>query len=96
MKDINYSETALNVTLDRQEMFDRSSSGTSQQLPYDYESITHISAYAYSKNGKPTTQPIYAPDVELGTSILPTSLDYLHIKLLYCNGKSTHVSMLWN
>ena len=80
-------------------MFDRIiSSGTSQSLPYDYASITHIPTYKYSKNGQPTTQTIHAPYAVLGTSDQPTMLDYLHIKLLYCNGKlkSTHVSMLWH
>ena len=74
----------------RAKEFDLNYMSTTQNLPYDYKSIMHFSAYKYSRNGKPTLQPLdkSIPESDLGISDTPTELDYLHINLLYGEGKS--------
>ena len=70
--------------------FKRNLLSTPQNLPYDYESIMHFRPYSYSTNHKPTLQPYRnsIPESRLGISDTPTQLDYLHINLLYGQGKS--------
>ena len=61
---------------------------TTQNLPYDYQSLMHFPSHAYSINGKPTLKPLDESINEsyLGSSNTPTEIDYYHIKMLYCKG----------
>lgn len=60
-----------------------------QGIPYEYESFTHFGAFHYSNNQRPTLVPKNdsIPLEVLGSAKLPTLKDYLHINLLYCEGK---------
>ena len=62
----------------------------SQGIPYDYLSIMHYKAYAASKNRRLTIQPVNSSmSLEvLGSAPSPTSFDYLHINLAYCEGET--------
>ena len=77
-------------------MFKVSQSSTTQNLPYDYHSIMHYKAFELSKNTTPTIKSLNAsvPECSLGNSKVPTSLDILHINLLYCDGKMEFTQML--
>ena len=60
---------------------------TTQSVPYDYESIMHYSAYAFSRNGFLTIDPhssIIAS--KLGQRNGFSRRDIQHISILYCNG----------
>ena len=60
---------------------------SSQGVPYEYSSLMHYKADAYSSNGHYTILPLTnVPITVLGESDLPTKFDYLHINLLYCKG----------
>lgn len=59
---------------------------TTQGLPYEYSSIMHYDSKMFSENGEATILP-KVPNATMGTSRRPTQLDYLHINLLYCDGK---------
>lgn len=64
-----------------------SSQVTTQGVPYDFSSIMHYSAYAFSRNGKPTILP-KDKSISLGTLGQRTRLstkDLQHIKALYCD-----------
>ena len=59
-----------------------------QGLPYDYKTLMHFSKHARSTVGD-TLVPV-RPDIrpyDLGMNELPSSIDFLHIKLAYCEGK---------
>lgn len=65
----------------------QSINSSTQGLPYQYQSLMHFSLDEYSKYYyKFTITPIPIP-FSTG-SLYPTNLDYLHIKLLYCEGIS--------
>ena len=59
-----------------------------QSLPYDYQSVMHYTINAYSKNDQPTiiSRKSCVPNETLGSAEDPTDLDFLHLKLLYCQG----------
>ena len=59
-----------------------------QSLPYDYQSVMHYTIDAYSKNDQPTiiSKNSYVSNETLGSAEVPTDLDFLHLKLLYCQG----------
>lgn len=62
---------------------------TTQSVPYDHRSIMHFLSDQYSVNSEPTIVP-RRPNIllnEVGASPSPTAYDYLHITLLYCEGK---------
>lgn len=65
----------------------RSSYSSTNGIAYDYSSIMHYSAYAFSSNREPTIVP---RDSRVGLSTLGqrrglSSRDYQHITNLYCN-----------
>lgn len=68
-------------------------SGTTPQgIPYDYTSIMHLHKTAFSiHQQKPTIVPALPEAFEhhIGPTEFPTSLDYLHINILYCGGNIT-------
>jgi hypothetical protein len=60
---------------------------TTQDLPYDISSVMHYSAYAFSRNRRPTIIPV---DPSIALSALGqrqgmTSLDVQHVHRLYCS-----------
>ena len=63
---------------------------TSQGLPYDFESIMHYQNNTFSTSlEKLTLLPKNAniPSSRLGISQNGTTLDFLHVNILYCGGK---------
>lgn len=50
--------------------------------PYNYESIMHYSAYAFSKNGEPTIIPL-KPDAVIGQRNEISALDILAVQAMY-------------
>ena len=67
----------------------------SQQLPYQYDSIMHFTAYQHSLNDQPTIEPLNMdiPSEFLGSRNEASFWDYLHINLLYCDGNVHHIYM---
>ena len=59
-----------------------------QTLPYDYESIMHYTAKAYSKNDQYTiiSNKGCVSNESLGSAEVPTKTDFMHIIFLYCHG----------
>ena len=62
---------------------------TSQGLPYDYDSIMHYDAYAFSSNDLPTITPVYntIPIGRLGQRERLSQTDKEHIKKMYPKSK---------
>ena len=62
---------------------------TTQGVPYDYRSIMHYSARAFSRNGQPTIVPRdnNVPLSALGQRESLTVHDLLHATELYCPGE---------
>ena len=63
-----------------------SSFATTQGVPYDYRSLMHYSAYAFTQNERPTIQPI---DQSISLSDLGqrngfSTNDLQHVNALYC------------
>ena len=61
---------------------------TTNDVPYDYDSIMHYDAYAFSRNDRPTIEPLddsISLD-RLGQRTHLSKLDLDHIKELYCQG----------
>ena len=61
---------------------------TTNDVPYDYDSIMHYDAYAFSRNDRPTIEPLddsISLD-RLGQRTQLSELDLDHIKELYCQG----------
>ena len=61
---------------------------TTQGVPYDFDSLLHYNAYAFSSNGQVTIQP---KDGNVALSRLGqregfSENDLLHVKSLYCPG----------
>lgn len=58
-----------------------------QGVEYDYGSIMHYSAYAFTRNGKPTIEPINngVSKNALGQRSRLSSRDLKHIEALYCD-----------
>ena len=71
---------------------------TTNDVPYDYDSIMHYDAYAFSRNSRPTIEPLddsVSMD-RLGQRTHLSELDLDHIKELYCQGivsSSNHVML---
>ena len=64
---------------------------TTNDLPYDYDSIMHYDAYAFSRNDRPTIEPLddsISLD-RLGQRTHLSELDLDHIKELYCQGTAS-------
>ena len=63
-----------------------------QNIAYDYDSIMHYDAYAFSSNSQPTIQPV-DESVSLdriGQRNALSELDIRHIQQLYCKGMIMH------
>ena len=60
---------------------------TTQGVQYDYLSIMHFTNMQFSSNGNSTLELKAIKQIPLGGDKCPTSLDYFHIILLYCDGK---------
>lgn len=67
---------------------------TTQGVPYDYDSIMHYGAYAFSRNSRPTITPLVKdfPLRRLGQRERLSTRDVEHIHTLYC--KSGELCML--
>ena len=69
---------------------------TTQGVPYDYDSVMHYRADAFSSNGQPTIEPLN-PDIDIGRLGQREGLsenDIAHVKALYCGGQlSTPVNI---
>ncbi|GJQ74699.1 hypothetical protein Trydic_g21550 [Trypoxylus dichotomus] len=63
---------------------------TSFDMPYDYGSIMHYSAYAFSSNGERTIVPRVA-NVEIGNRIEMSETDVYKINQMYCDTTSDTV-----
>lgn len=76
------------LSIDDKEKFEIVPTSQHHLLPYDYVTSMHYESNIFSKNGDPTIVPVSAqvPPSILGTSSLPTTLDFTHINLLYCDG----------
>ena len=63
-----------------------SSFATTQGVPYDYGSIMHYDAYAFSRNTLPTIQPLSSniPLSALGQRNGFSASDIEHVNALYC------------
>ena len=74
-----------------------SSLSTTNGIPYDYRSIMHYSAFAFSANGQPTVIPLAAGVSlsELGQRTAMTELDIDHINLLYDCGVTVGTWSSW-
>lgn len=71
------------------DQFEIQKSSESQRLPYTFKSIMHFKAAEYSKDENFTIIP-RLPDIDphiLGLSEMPSLMDYMHINLLYCDGR---------
>lgn len=53
-----------------------------QNTPYDYGSVMHYGAYAFSTNDLPTIEPLQ-PNVEIGQRINMSTLDIEKVRLFY-------------
>ena len=68
------------------------SRSTSQGLPYDYSSIMHYRHNTFSRTRFGSTMipgNRTIPKATLGNTVKPTELDFLHLNLLYCEGKES-------
>ena len=64
------------------------STGTTNNIPYDFDSIMHYDAYAFSRNNEPTIEPL-SDTVSLGRLGQRSQLsqyDLDHVRELYCRG----------
>lgn len=64
-----------------------SSFATLQGVPYDYRSLMHYSAHAFTRNGRPTIEP-KDPGVSLDALGQRTGFstnDLEHVNALYCD-----------
>ena len=60
---------------------------TTQGIPYDYGSVMHYNAYAFSRNGNPTIEPLQngVSLNDLGQRNGFSESDRQHVLSLYCN-----------
>ena len=81
------------------------SDACSQLLPYDIYSIMHYGSYSASANGMPTLLHYSSPHnqdtaelVKVNMTRVPSKYDYLHLNLLYCEGRQTvfHITNVIN
>ena len=78
------------ICTDAEKYFEMEQQAISQGLPYDYESVMHFRHNEFSLDNQSST---LVPKKErislesLGRSLAGTDLDYLHLNLLYCDGK---------
>ena len=72
------------------ESFARCFDAITHGLPYDYESITHFSAYQYARGSQPVIVPVnHSISMDIlgeGNQGYPSGLDLLHINIVYCEG----------
>jgi len=59
---------------------------STQDLDYDYDSLMHYDAFAFSTNSLPTITPVddSVPLTRLGQRTLLSATDVRHIKAMYC------------
>ena len=69
---------------------------TTQSVPYDYRSIMHYSAYAFSQNGNPTIEPINSSVSlrDLGQRSGFSDSDLQHVNVLYCGESELYYIVL--
>ena len=68
------------------------SMSTTNGIPYDFDSIMHYDAYAFTRNDEPTIEPLddtISLD-RLGQRNRLSQYDLDHIKELYCEGMSSN------
>ncbi len=64
-----------------------SSFSTTQGVPYDYDSLMHYGAYAFTRNGGPTIEPLNSGVSldALGQRSGFSTYDLEHVNVLYCS-----------
>ena len=65
---------------------------TTQGLEYDFNSLMHYDAYAFSRNGRPTIEPV-DPSISLDSLGQRDDLsmgDLKHVNTLYCGASEQH------
>ena len=63
---------------------------------YDYDSVMHYGAYAFSSNGKKTIVPISNPSATIGQRAVLSSKDIIELNALYdCQSKSRFLVCLF-
>ena len=60
-------------------------------IPYDFLSLMHYPANAFSKNGHPSIVPVVPTQIQLGQREIFTSSDLQHLNMLYrCSEGNMH------
>ena len=61
---------------------------TTQAIVYDFGSLMHYDAYAFTRNGRPTIEPLNSSVSlqSLGQREVLSDGDLHHVSTLYCNG----------
>ena len=59
---------------------------STQEMPYDYKSVMHLGTHVFTKGRDKTIVPLKAIG-HLSIGPYPTTLDIIHINMLYCQGK---------
>ena len=60
---------------------------STQGLPYDHMSIMHPGIYAFAQGKTKTIVPLNSVhSCSTGTYMYPTTLDFFHINIMYCEG----------
>ena len=61
---------------------------TTQAIAYDFGSLMHYDAYAFTRNGRPTIEPLDSSVSlqSLGQREVLSDGDLHHVSTLYCNG----------
>lgn len=86
MNPIAYNACSLSVGVESNFDVISSAFATTQGISYDFSSLMHYSAYAFSRNGRPTIVPL---DSSLSLDSLGQREDFSdgdlqHVKTLYC------------
>ena len=86
MDPIAYNTCSLSVGVESNFDVISSAFATTQGISYDFSSLMHYSAYAFSRNGRPTIVPL---DSSLSLDSLGQREDFSegdlqHVKTLYC------------
>ena len=86
MDPITYNTCSLSVGVESNFDVISSAFATTQGISYDFSSLMHYSAYAFSRNGRPTIVPL---DSSLSLDSLGQREDFSegdlqHVKTLYC------------
>ena len=72
------------------------SEATTNNIQYDYRSVMHYSAYAFSRNGRPTIEPVLSgvSRNDLGQRSGLSTNDIKHAQQLYCSKSLLHMTLI--